>query len=118
LIRAYPPFPAPERDFENDYTEKALSSFLARFVPLRNILEITFDGIDAFVKDKPSVPKVVLFTDKKKGVPTLFKALANNLEGKMFFAVARKEEDSDLAKKYDITNYPTIIMIKATEKKH
>jgi hypothetical protein len=105
-------------DFEGEYTEKALNGFLARFVPLRNVVELSSDSADAFVKDKPSVPKVVLFTDKPKGVPTLFKALANNLEGKMFFGVARSNEDAELASDYKISSYPTIIMIKTTEKKH
>jgi hypothetical protein len=77
---------------------------------------MTSDGIDSFIKDKPSVPKLILFTDKK-GIPTLFKALGNSMDGKMYLAIARAEDEA-LAKKYKITAYPTIIIVKSAEKAH
>lgn len=115
-LKVYPPFPVPAIEYEGETSVKAINASMARYIPSRNIVEITNEGIDAFVKDKPSVPKCILFTEKK-GTPTLFKALANNMEGKIFFAVARAEDET-LANKYKIKSYPTIILVKASEKTH
>jgi len=113
-LRVYPPFPMPAMDYEGDRTVSAINKSMAKHIPTRNIVDINSEGIDAYIKDKPSVPKCLLFTDKK-GTPTLIKALANNMEGKIFFAIARAEDEA-LAKKYKVTNYPTILLVKASEK--
>lgn len=114
-LKVYPPFPIPASDYEGETSVKAINAAMARYIPARNTVEINSEGIDAFIKDKPSVPKCILFTEKK-GTPTLFKALANNLEGKMFFAVSRAD-DAALSEKYNIKKYPTVILVKASEKK-
>jgi hypothetical protein len=115
LLRSYPPFPTPALEFEGDYTEKALNGFLARFVPLRSVIELNTENHDAFIRDKPSVPKVILFTNKAKGIPVLFKAVSNNLEGKMYFAIARSNEDADIAERYSVSTWPKLLMVKASE---
>ena len=44
-----------------------------------NVLDIDFTNINKFTQDNPSVPKVLLFTDKK-GVPLIYKALSMTFE--------------------------------------
>jgi len=46
----------------------------------------------------------------------LFKALSVAFEGKLFFGVVRKEEESVLAR-YGIKEFPKIVVVKTTEKK-
>jgi hypothetical protein len=44
-----------------------------------NIVEITDDNIATFVGENPSVPKVLLFTEKK-GLPMVYKGLSVEFE--------------------------------------
>lgn len=80
-----------------------------------SVLEITKENIDAFINESPSVPKVFLFTDKK-GVPTIYKGLSVNFDKKIFFGIVRNTEE-DLLERYNIKNVPTVIVVKATEKR-
>ena len=114
-LKIYPPFPIPAFDYEGEHSVAAINKQMAKYIPSRNIVEISSEGIDAYIKDKPSVPKCLLFTDKK-GTPTLIKALANSMEGKIFFGIARADDEA-LAKKYNVSKYPTILLVKASEKK-
>lgn len=40
-----------------------------------NIIDITSSNIQTFLAENPSVPKVLLFSDKK-GIPSVFKGLS------------------------------------------
>jgi hypothetical protein len=40
-----------------------------------NIIEITASNVQTFLGENPSVPKILLFTDKK-GVPSVYKGLS------------------------------------------
>ena len=43
------------------------------------MIEVTSANIDTFLKEAPSVPKVLLFTDKA-GTPTIYKGLSLQFE--------------------------------------
>jgi len=58
---------------------------------------------------------VLLFTDKK-GTPLIYKALSVNFKNKLFFGIVRLDEEI-LKKKYKVTKYPTILVVKSSEKK-
>ena len=74
-VRVYPPMPIPIFDIEGEITSKKIARKAARYVE-NNVIQITADNIDTWIMDSPSVPKVLLFTDKKK-VPFMFKALSS-----------------------------------------
>jgi len=43
------------------------------------VIEVTSSNLDTFLKEAPSVPKVLLFTDKS-GIPTIYKGLSIQFE--------------------------------------
>jgi hypothetical protein len=49
----------------------------------QNVIELTSTNVDTFLKEAPSVPKVILFTDKS-GIPTIYKGLSLSLEVTIF----------------------------------
>lgn len=80
-----------------------------------NAIEITSANINTWVNESPSVPKVLLFTETK-GTPMIYKGLSVEFEKKLFFGVVRKAEEA-LVSRYNINKFPTIIVVKTTEKK-
>jgi len=79
------------------------------------VIEITSANINTFINDSPSVPKAFLFTDKK-GVPMIYKGLSVSFENKLFFGIIRSD-DEILVDRYSIKKFPSIIVVKTTEKK-
>ena len=47
------------------------------------MIEVTSSNLDTFLKEAPSVPKVLLFTDKS-GIPTIYKGLSIQFEVWLF----------------------------------
>eukprot|EP01015_Nassula_variabilis_P007141 TRINITY_DN1542_c0_g1_i6.p1 TRINITY_DN1542_c0_g1~~TRINITY_DN1542_c0_g1_i6.p1 ORF type:complete len:314 (-),score=74.97 TRINITY_DN1542_c0_g1_i6:56-997(-) len=113
-VRVYPPLPIPYFDLEGEPTTQELTKSASRYVQ-SNVIEVNSANHDTFISDKPSVPKVLLFTEKK-GTPLLFRALSVSFEGKLFFGIVRNTEES-LVNKYKVKEYPQIIVVKASEKK-
>lgn len=79
------------------------------------MIEITNANIHTFTAENPSVPKVLLFTDKK-GVPMLYKGLSVAFEKKLNFGIVR-DSDSILVGKYGVKTFPTILVLKTGERK-
>ena len=111
-FKVYPPFPAPVFDVEvNDKFEtKMLRNKAGRFINDRSI-EITHSNHKAFVNEDIATPKVILFSNAKKGTPFIYKALSAQLEKTMQFGLIRDSEDG-LAKQYKVKNYPALFVIK------
>lgn len=61
-------------NYKGPLDTKQILNFAARYLH-SNVIEITPGNIETFINDSPSVPKVLLFTDKK-GIPTIFKGLS------------------------------------------
>jgi hypothetical protein len=80
------------------------------------VIEITNANLNTFTGENPSVPKVLLFTDKK-GIPMLYKGLSVAFEKKLNFGIVR-ETDTVLSGKYGIKSFPAIIVLKTGERKH
>jgi hypothetical protein len=80
-IKVYPPFPAPTFDVEinDNFDTKTIKAKAGRFISDRSI-EITHNNHKAFVNEDIATPKVILFTNSKKGTPFIFKALSQQFE--------------------------------------
>lgn len=101
-------------DIPAPVTVKKLAKRAARFIK-NNVIEISSTNIDTFINDSPAVPKVLLFSDKKR-TPFIFKALSAAFEKKLFFGMVNSE-DVILTKRYRIKSFPKIVVVKATERK-
>lgn len=110
-FKIYPPTPIPTTIITEDFSVEKLQKAAARYLH-SNVIEITNANINTFIAESPSVPKVLLFTDKEKGVPMLYKGLSVAFEKKLNFGIVRSS-DSVLTGKYQITAFPSIIVLKA-----
>lgn len=79
------------------------------------LVEINNNSIDTFEKERPHIPKAILFTEKK-GNPLIFRALSVAFDKKIDMAIVRSSE-SGITSKYRIKKYPTIIVLAVGEKK-
>lgn len=80
-----------------------------------NIIEVNEANINTFVSENPSVPKALLFTEKK-GFPMIYKGLSVEFERKINFGIIRSNE-TKLIERYNIKAFPKMIVVKTTEKK-
>ena len=80
-FKVYPPFPAPAFDVPVGETldAKVLRGKAGRFINDRSI-EISNNNHKTFVTEDVATPKVLLFTNAKKGTPFVFKALSYSFE--------------------------------------
>ena len=101
----------PTTVITEDFTVEKLQKTAARYLH-SNVIEITNSNINTFIAESPSVPKVLLFTDKEKGVPMLYKGLSVAFEKKLNFGIVRSS-DSVLTDKYQIKSFPSVIVLKA-----
>lgn len=77
-IRVYPTFPAPTFDIDlsgDNFDTKKLKQQAGRFYSDKSI-EITSNNHKTFVEEDVATPKVLLFTNSKKGTPFVYKALS------------------------------------------
>lgn len=82
VVRLYPPFPAPTQDLamkDNKFEAMDLKKRAAKFISDKSI-EISANNHKTFIEDNISTPKVLLFTNSKKGTPFVFKALSQHFE--------------------------------------
>jgi len=114
LVRVYPPAPIPSYDHEGELSTKAILNGAARYVG-SNVVEVNSTNSNKFIQDNPSVPKILLFTDKK-AVPLVYKALSLAFEKKLYLGIVRAE-DVALFEEYAIKSTPQILVIKTSEKK-
>jgi hypothetical protein len=114
LIKIIPPMPMPIQEYEGEVTAKAINNYCSRFVKSL-VIDLTEENWKTFLDEKPSMPKVILFTEKS-GTPTLFKALSVTFESKMLFGIARPD-DKGLIQKFKVKSYPKIVMYKTSSAK-
>ena len=96
-LKLYPPFPAPVQDFDltSTFDAKSIRKFGGRHYSDKSI-EITANNHKTFVEEDIGTPKVLLFTNAKKGTPFVYKALSQNFEKTLQFGLVR-ESDTSLA---------------------
>ena len=77
LVRLYPPFPVPTQDLVigDKFDVSKLKKMAGKFYTDRSI-EITQNNHSTFVEEDVGTPKVLLFTNAKKGTPFVYKALS------------------------------------------
>jgi len=73
-IKVYPPLPSPVWVYEGKVETPALVSYMGKFLG-NKVQELNNNNIDVYLTSNVSVPKCILFTDKK-GVPLIFKSLS------------------------------------------
>lgn len=80
-FRIYPQFPVPIQDFEvaDSLDKNALKKRAGKFIQDKSI-EITNNNHQTFVDEDPGTPKVILFTNSKKGTPFVYRALSQHFE--------------------------------------
>lgn len=115
-MRIYPTFPAPTQDLDlskANFDVKVLKKQAGRFYNDKSI-EITSNNHKTFVEEDVTIPKVLLFTNKK-GTPFMYKALSQNFEKTLQFGIIRESEEV-LASKYKVKSFPSIVIIKTDGK--
>ena len=65
----------PLSTLTDNLTPERIQKAAARYLH-SNVIEITNANLKTFNAENPSVPKVLLFTDKEKGTPMLYKGLS------------------------------------------
>lgn len=101
-------------DLSSGFEISKLKKQAGRFYSDRSI-EITGNNHEVFVKEDAGTPKVLLFTNAKKGTPFVYKALSQNFEKTLQFGLVR-ESEAALKDKYKIKKYPSLLVIKSEGK--
>ena len=115
-VRMYPPFPMPTQDIDlsQPLEGKTLRNKAGKFIQDRSI-DITSNNHKTFVEEDPQTPKVLLFTNAKKGTPFVLKALSQSFEKTLSFGIIREAEEG-LAKQYKVKTYPSLFVVKSEGK--
>lgn len=87
-IRIYPTFPVPTQDVEigDKFELSKLKKAGSRFYSDHSI-EITSNNHKTFIEEDIATPKVLLFTNSKKGTPFVYKALSSNLAVSLYHCI-------------------------------
>jgi thioredoxin-like negative regulator of GroEL len=107
VVKVYPPYPVPVQVYSGEMSDKGLLGHVSKYLQ-GDIKEVTDDNYDMFLAEKPSMPKVILFSEKK-GLPTLFKGLAVAFDGKMIFGIVRPEAEA-VQRKFKVRSYPKLVV--------
>lgn len=115
-VKVYPSFPVPAFDLEmaDKFDAKKLKKAAGKFYQDKSI-EISSNNHKTFVEEDAGIPKVLLFTNAKKGTPFVYKALSSNFESTLQFGLVREEENA-LAKKYKVSKFPSLVVVKSEGK--
>lgn len=115
-IMIYPPNPMPAFLYEKEVSVNALTTLLMNLIPEggARVLD-SLAKHDQMVSENPSIPKVILFSDKKKA-PPLYNSLVNNFKDRITFAFVESSVEA-LVKRYSIGKFPTIISLRGTPPK-
>ena len=110
-------------DLTNGFKLMNLKKMSGRFYTDKSI-EINGKNHQTFISEDVATPKVLLFTNAKKGTPFVYKALSQNFEVSNFnltiqktlqFGLVRESEEA-LAQKYKVKKFPALYVIKSEGK--
>mmetsp|Transcript_95745 Transcript_95745/g.219477 ORF Transcript_95745/g.219477 Transcript_95745/m.219477 type:complete len:411 (+) Transcript_95745:80-1312(+) len=109
-VMIYPPNPQPSFPLQGELTSKRITNVLTKSVP-SFVTTLTADNEAAFLTSDPSKPKVILFSNKPKA-PFMWRALSAEMVFKrtIKFAFATEEANAELAKKFKVKKFPSIVM--------
>lgn len=92
-------------DMEINKISKFATNKMQNFVSL-----VTDDNYEKIMEREGSNMKILLFTERKSTSP-LMKSLSKKYKGKLVFGEVRKSQESELAKKFKIKKFPTLIAV-------
>lgn len=81
-FKVYPPLPVPIMQYDGKITGKHILSYLSGFVG-NKVNELNNNNFDDFISDRPNIPKIILFSNKKN-IPLIIKRLSLNFEVSYF----------------------------------
>ena len=113
-LMTYPPLPIPPKNFKLTEIKKSIG-FAVRYLD-HSVLEINDESYIGFLQSEKAMPKILLFTDKPKGVPLLAKGLSNSFSGKMKFALIRSTS-TEVVDHFSVKKFPSILLHKQGLKK-
>lgn len=98
------------QEYTGPRTAKAIASAVTELLTDFYIVKIRSSTEFKTFIDKNQNPKVLLFTNKEDST-TLYKSLSMQLRGGLSFAEIH-ESVQDVVKQYDITHFPTLVVLK------
>jgi len=113
-LMTYPPLPIPPKKFELNQVKRSIG-FAVRYLD-HSVIEINDESYIGFLQSDKAMPKILLFTDKPKGIPLLAKGLSNSFSGKMKFALIRSSS-TEVVEHFGVKKFPSILLHKQGVKK-
>lgn len=101
--------------YEGKQESTALQEAAKKQIPsakASKITELTYKTHGQWLEATKAMPRAVLFTAKKKEVPSLWRSMALQFKDRMTFAISRRSERK-LNRKFAITEYPAMVVIPA-----
>jgi protein disulfide-isomerase A6 len=95
-------------DYQGPREAKAIVDYMTGKIP-NHVMRITDKDADAFLSDKNSTAKAILFTEKGTISP-LYKAVAIDFLGSITFGQVRNKETATV-EKFGVTKFPTLILL-------
>lgn len=113
----YPSHPFPAFPYTGTLKKDDIKQKVLPLIPDKNVRKIDDTNIEKFISENPSIPKVILFTNKAKP-PALYNALGNAFENKLLFGFvdAQNSTNSVLLTRYNVKELPHLIVIKSDKK--
>eukprot|EP01066_Platyproteum_vivax_P009828 Platyproteum_vivax@DN4357_c0_g1_i2.p1 len=111
-VMIYPPNPIPPFFFDQMEKEK-LKKKLMSLVP-NNVKTLSVEELDTWMTSHLSVPKVMLFTEKK-AAPVLLRALSNAFKNNMDFGLL-SSPNSDVMKRFKLKKLPNLMVHRSDKK--
>ncbi|SOV77904.1 conserved protein, unknown function [Plasmodium sp. gorilla clade G3] len=105
----YPINPMPKFVFNDEITESNIKKYTYLIPSKIDIIKDT-QSFNVFLSKHENMPKVLIFSNKKKPNYVL-NALSNSFNKKLMFAYINNENE-ELVTKYNVKNLPTILLLK------
>lgn len=113
-IMVYPPQPIPSKTFVLADVNKAIG-FAVRHLT-HSVIEINDESYIGFLQSEKTMPKILLLTDKAKGIPLLAKGLSNSFNNKMKFGLIRSSS-TEVVDYFEVNTFPSLLIHKQGLKK-
>lgn len=95
-------------EYQGDRSSKSLLHFVEERIP-SFIAQVKGSGIDAFLRNEPELPHVLLATNRSSP-SLLLKALSATYAGSILFGIIHKDDiDTQRMKLYGIQKYPVLL---------
>jgi hypothetical protein len=113
-LMVYPPFPVPPKNFKLSEVNRSIG-YAVRHLS-HSVVEINDESYIGFLQSEKAMPKILLFTNKPKGIPLLAKGISNAFAGKMKFGLIRAES-TEVVEHFGVSDFPMVLLHKQGQKK-